>query len=128
MQDAWVRVIRSAKHFGFRSSVRTWLYRIVINRCHDLRASGRLASPRDGRAPEPAAPASGAGPVDDAVLRRAVDGLPGDRRLIVVLCYHRGLSHAQAADVLGIPAGTLKSRLSAALAELRAALASEVRP
>ena len=36
-----------------------------------------------------------------------------------ILCYHRGLTPPQAADVLGIPIGTLKSRLHAALTELR---------
>jgi RNA polymerase sigma-70 factor (ECF subfamily) len=45
--------------------------------------------------------------------------------LIVLLCYHQGLTHEQAAEVLDIPTGTLKSRLNAALKELRQSLASE---
>jgi RNA polymerase sigma-70 factor (ECF subfamily) len=58
-------------------------------------------------------------------LREAVGGLSTEQREIVLLCYHEGLSHAQAAEVLEIPVGTLKSRLHSALKELREHLLDE---
>ena len=44
---------------------------------------------------------------------------------MLLLCYHAGMTHPEAADILDIPLGTLKSRLSSALAELRQMLAKE---
>jgi RNA polymerase sigma-70 factor (ECF subfamily) len=38
VQEAWVRVIRHAETFRGRSSFKTWMYRIVINRCNDIRS------------------------------------------------------------------------------------------
>ena len=130
VQDAWVRVIRYGATFDARSSFKTWVYRIVINRCHDLRASSSrtVQSFRIfGNGSEPlAAPADelGAG-AENSALREAVDALTPASRLLLLLCYHRELSHDEAAAVLGIPTGTLKSRLHAALEALRAAMRKE---
>lgn len=136
VQDAWVRVIRHAAGFRGQSTVKTWLYRIVINRCKDLRE--KLARDRGGdrgwqtpgqerfdEAPELDPPMRASGTERSAALHAALAGLPGGSRLIVLLCYHQGLTHEQAAEVLDIPTGTLKSRLNAALKELRQSLASE---
>ncbi len=130
VQDAWVRVIRHGASFDARSSFKTWVYRIVINRCHDLRASAsrthrslRLSA----NTPEPTTLADEPlrTPEDGASLRAAVDALAPASRLILLLCYHRELSHSDAAAVLGIPTGTVKSRLHAALEALRAAMQME---
>ena len=63
-----------------------------------------------------------------AVVRRAVERLDDDKRFVVLLCYHAGLTHEQAAEILELPLGTLKSRLHAALTELRGVLAAEAKP
>ena len=127
VQDAWVRVIRSAKHFAGNSGVKTWLYRIVINRAIDLRKGASRAGA--------GALAEGTGSLDDAdhgrrelrsLLASAMRGLEPSQGLILLLCYHDGLSRAEAAAVLDIPEGTLKTRLRAAVAALRAALGAEV--
>jgi RNA polymerase sigma-70 factor (ECF subfamily) len=60
-----------------------------------------------------------------AALRAHLRHLHPDRRLILLLCYHQGMTHAHAADILGLPLGTLKTRLHAALTELRARLLAE---
>lgn len=131
VQETWMRVIRFAHAFDGRSRFKTWLYRILMNRCNDL---GSLANARSvDLAPDdrPARPESG--PCEHAerhdeleTVRAAVARLPNDRRTIVLLCYHNGLTHDQAAEILEIPVGTVKSRLHAALAELRHALSAEV--
>ncbi len=129
VQDAWMRVVRSGKHFEGKSSVKTWLYRIVINRCADLRARharsvatewSRDAATGDGIPPREAAAAAASEAVDcRAGLRRVMETLPEGTRLILLLCYHDGLGHEEAAEVLGLPVGTLKSRLGRALEDLR---------
>lgn len=124
VQDAWLRVIKYGRSFDQRSSVRTWLYRIVINRCRDLREG--LAKANGTAHAAPKAKTNGAGaepaPVADEELQRAVEHLSPNARLVVLLCYHRALSHEQAAEVLDIPVGTLKSRLHSALESLRGEL------
>ena len=126
VQDTWERVIRGARSFAERSTVRTWLYRILVNRCHDLRAkAARERSPVLARLPR----AEAAEPAERMELstrvRAAAAELPDGQRLVLLLCYHRSLSHTQAAEVLDIPVGTLKSRLAKALASLRDSLDSE---
>lgn len=135
VQDAWVRVIRHAHTYDSRASVRTWLYRIVINRCRDVNARERRAAalarafaikrlPRGESARSHQGGAQdrtvGTATSDDlAALLPALATLPEDRREVIVLVYGRGMTHEAAADVLAIPLGTLKSRLHAALRHLR---------
>ncbi len=49
------------------------------------------------------------------------------RRAVVLLCYHGGLTHVEAAEILELPLGTLKSRLHATLEELRGMLGATYR-
>lgn len=125
VQEMWVRVIRHASGFRGDSTVKTWLYRILINQCHDQRARERRQERVKGRSsddPVRVAP----DPDQHVSLHEAVRALPEDRCVIVLLCYHRGMTHEQAATILEIPVGTLKSRLHAALASLREAIGAEV--
>lgn len=125
VQDAWLRAIRSAKTYSGEAGVKTWLYRILINRCHDLRESearhNTLAENKAHNDPQ-TPPDSPVLAESDPALQRALESLPEERRTILLLCYHRGMTHEHAAAVLGIPLGTLKSRLHAALKELRTIL------
>jgi RNA polymerase sigma-70 factor (ECF subfamily) len=119
VQEAWVRVIKYAHSFAGQSSFRTWMFRIVINRCRDVRAGLKTAPvgvPVQAVTEGPLRLVTGE---RDEDVRAALQRVAPSVRLLLLLCYHRGLTHPQAADVLGIPVGTLKSRLSAALAELR---------
>ena len=54
-------------------------------------------------------------------IHAAVDQLPDDLRSVLILAYFQGLKYREVADVLGIPLGTVKSRMHAALARLTAA-------
>ena len=118
VQEAWVRVIKYSSSFAGQSSFKTWMFRIVINRCRDMRDAGVRAL----RVEVPAAESSlrlATAEGRDEDVRAALQRLVPSTRLLLLLCYHRDLTHPQAADVLGIPVGTLKSRLNAALNELR---------
>lgn len=127
VQETWMRVIRFADRFDGRSQFKTWLFRILVNRCHDLLSladgPATVAELPDPPTPTDSAPTRPLEKSDELqTLRTAVARLPLDRRSIVLLCYHNGLTHEQAAEILEIPAGTLKSRLHAALTELREVL------
>jgi RNA polymerase sigma-70 factor, ECF subfamily len=131
VQDAWVRVIRHAGSFRGESTVKTWLYRITLNCCKDLLGSARRRGAALGGSLNTAAePLAGRSDSDErrARLNDALMTLPLDTRSLLLLCYQQGMTHANAAEVLRIPVGTLKSRLHAALAELRQRLEIEVSP
>ena len=122
VQETWMRVIRYGSGFNGRSSAKTWLFRIMMNRARDLRRKNdRQPEPTETRKSEPVARDEDR---DDA-LRQAVGRLAQPKREAVLLCYHHDLTHEQAADILEIPVGTVKSRLHAALEELRVQLPRE---
>jgi RNA polymerase sigma-70 factor (ECF subfamily) len=131
-QDAFLaafRGIRSLRGESFRS----WLLRIVVNACYDqLRRQRRqpavsidaLTRPEELAAPEP--PDAGRGPElaaldreTGAAIQQALDRLPTEQRLVAVLCDVQELSYEEAASVLEVPIGTIRSRLSRARARLR---------
>ncbi|MGC9316438.1 MAG: RNA polymerase sigma factor [Armatimonadota bacterium] len=58
-------------------------------------------------------------------IRRAIDGLPEGQRTVFVLSHFEGLAHAQIAELLGIPVGTVKSRMHHAYLKLRQTLTEE---
>lgn len=125
IQETWVRVIRFAEKFDGRSSFKTWLYRIAINQCRTVKSRRTVAS-----LPSDAKPSTEPARDNDqlAWLREQVRQLTPDKRTVVLLCYHEGMTHQQAAEILEVPLGTLKSRLHASLTTLRGAMATEVTP
>ena len=120
VQETWVRVIRFAGGFQGRSSVKTWLYSILVNQCRAMRGAQREV----GTLPETLA-AGGEERPGDEKLHAALEGLGEAGREVVLMCYHAGLTHEVVAEVLGVPLGTVKSRLHGALRDLRAGLATE---
>jgi RNA polymerase sigma-70 factor (ECF subfamily) len=116
IQETWVRVIRFAGSFDGRSSLKTWLYRIAINQCRTAKAKGRSAATTTNAEPASIAPAE---PDERSWLREQVRALSPDKRTVLLLCFHEGMTHQQAAEILEVPLGTLKSRLHAALTKLR---------
>ena len=61
---------------------------------------------------------------ETSALRRCLEQLETSRRAVLVLSYVHGLSHGELAGKLGVPLGTVKTRVRAAMATLRSALAS----
>lgn len=127
VQSMWVRVIRYARGFQGKSEVKTWLYRILINECRDMKRAREFPSTtkhlrlaREGMATK-AVPSEGSDALQTALAR-----LGHERREVLLVCYHAGMAHEVAAEVLEIPIGTLKSRLHAGLNELRMALGDVV--
>lgn len=113
----------------------TWLHRIVVNACLDRvrRRAARpvVALPADpaGSPADPADPADPIAAADTAMdVRAALAALPVDQRLAVVLVDIEGLPVAEAAAVLDVPEGTVKSRCARGRARLLTMLGPAHRP
>ncbi|WP_270889052.1 SigE family RNA polymerase sigma factor [Pedococcus sp. 5OH_020] len=99
-----------------------YVYRVLVNCLRDSKrrrwwGERPVADPEQHRARAPLFDNTDAVAAADAVAR-AVGGLSAEQRAVVVLRFYSHLSEAQTARALGIPAGTVKSRMSRALATL----------
>jgi RNA polymerase sigma-70 factor (ECF subfamily) len=145
VQDAFIKVYGSLRRFEGRSSFYTWLYRLVYNQCLDNKRkdkSGRHVEWEEERLGEdhvveetgPGAVGSGGLPSPGvelerselrAVMIRAIEQLPDEARETLVLREVDGLPYAEIAETLGIPKGTVMSRLHYARKKLQQILLEE---
>jgi RNA polymerase sigma-70 factor (ECF subfamily) len=124
LQEAYLRAFQALPRFRGDSSVGTWLYRIAYNSCIDLIRRTRDEDPVHQ---VEVAPGSGfeeqiATRVDLAV---ALDLLPLRQRAVVILVDGLGLDYATAAETIGVPVGTIRSRLSRGRAAVAKTLSEE---
>ena len=129
-QEALIKIVRSLPRFDGRSSFGTWAYRIATNASLDeLRKRDRrprLHAVDEHDRPEvvdPSAQRHTESLPDQLVLDDALERLPNDLRLAVVLRDVADLDYAEIAETLDVPIGTVKSRISRG----RAALAAQLR-
>lgn len=134
VQEAFVKAFRALSGFRGGESFRPWLLRIVVNETRNLQRSATRRAGRERReavdgvrlTTGPDDPAEVAVAADRrARLLACVDRLSDRNREVVVCRYLLELSEAETATALGVPAGTVKSRLSRALAQLREELAHD---
>jgi RNA polymerase sigma-70 factor (ECF subfamily) len=128
VQDAFLSLWRTGVRYDrMRGSVRSWILSAVHNRAidalrrempsmsrdlHDERLAERLRSPYET--------AAEAERRDDVRrVRSALDELPADQRRVIELAYFGGFSHSQIAEMLELPAGTVKGRMRLGLTKLR---------
>lgn len=104
-QDALLRVWQKAGLYDPEkgASVRTWIYRITYNLAVDAKRKERQTVdieeqnlPMDGKTDQPLQDKQRA-----QLVRRAINALPDRQRVALVLCHYKGLSNAEAADVMG---------------------------
>ena len=106
-----------------------WLHRLLVNACRrEARGRGRVSS-REIQLPTFDAPQPDATQqlIDRDQLDRGFRRLDVDQRAVLVLYYYVGLRPEEAADVLGLPPGTVRSRLQRAIQAMRAALDADSR-
>lgn len=139
-QNTFLQLCTKIDQYEAGRPVRPWLYTIATHQAIDaLRRQGRhqAVSLDQSREEMPNGEVRslvemletrGPGPVDRAEgeerrerVRLSVEGLPEFLRQVVVLAYYQGLKYREIADILGIPVGTVKSRLHAALVKLQEA-------
>ncbi|WP_101397669.1 RNA polymerase sigma factor SigM [Phycicoccus duodecadis] len=128
VQEAFVSAFRRAEGYRGEAAVTTWLHRIVVNACLDrLRRERTAAVRRAGDLAEidlPDRHDHHASTETAIVVRNALGRLPEAQRAALVLVDMQGLSVAEAAAVLGVAEGTVKSRCFRG----REALAAMLRP
>ncbi len=129
-QDAFVRAFRAIRGFRMGEPFYPWLYRILRNSClTTLKRRGKPGPSLDAE-DAPPAPAPPSDPVatlakDElrAAVREAMTHLSEPHREILHLSHFEGLSYKEIADCLGIPIGTVMSRLWAARQAMKKILA-----
>lgn len=114
-QEAMIAIAQRLDRFDGRSQFATWVYRVTTNVCLDELRKRK-------RAPEPAElpdrPVAAADPAERVDVDAALRQLPVDFRAAVVLRDLCGLDYAEISEVLGIPVGTVRSRISRGRAAL----------
>jgi len=128
-QEAMIRIVRGLESFDGRASFSTWAYRIATNTALDeLRKRNRR--PQLHRVDRDDEPGTVTEPTDTLAHRRidgvvdriaideAIADLPADYRVAVVLRDVADLDYDEIAEVLGVPVGTVKSRIARGRARL----------
>jgi RNA polymerase sigma-70 factor (ECF subfamily) len=140
-QQTFLQVHLKCDQFEPGRKVRPWLYTIATNQAIDYRRRNRrhrisslsqtacLSTVEEAHALAELLGGPEMGPAENAesaeqyrALRQAVDALTETSRQVVALVYFQGLKYGEAAQVLSIPVGTVKSRLHAAMLKLTHAL------
>ncbi len=132
-QLTFLTVLRKARKFNFRCAFSSWLYRVAVNRCIDLKRKRTRHRPLSMTEPEVALLAEGGdsrragnlGPDVNAerselvqVIKEAISRLNPRLSVVVVLRYLEGLGYDEISEILDVPLGTVKSRLNRAHAAL----------
>ena len=123
-QETFVLAWKNLRHFRFESRFSTWIYRIAFNAWQSEVRRKREVLLDDEIDDGPAAPWCEMPDIVARVdLERAMTLLSDAERSAIAACYYADLSHEEAAAVLGIPLGTVKTHVLRGKAKLRAALA-----
>jgi len=136
LQDVFLRAFRALDTYDpERGAFTTWLHKITVNVCLDR---SRRRSPQEDAVPiDLDDPALASDPADDPFARLSIieqaesllAALDEDQRAVVVLRYYWNLAYQEIADIVGVPLGTVQSRLGRAIRKMRVvmhAMAQEV--
>ncbi len=136
-QDTWIRVMKRLDSYTPEYRFKTWLFAICMNRYRDLyrwrkrwwRRVRQIGTSEHSEGDLAAMEAPGPGPEQQVIseesrvaVREAIDKLEDAFRLPILLYYFQGLSIGEIGEVLGIPQGTVKTRLHGGREKLRAAM------
>jgi len=129
LQDALVIAWRDLKGLRDPDRFDAWLHRLVVNVCiaQATRERRRTANLRVLPIDGPAAPDDLLTLADRDQLERGFRRLPPEQRALLVLHHYEGYAPSEVAEILGIPAGTARSRLHHAHRAMRAALDADAR-
>ena len=122
VQETFIKAYRNLDSFRGASSERTWLTRIAINCCKDMKRTGwfrhvdRSITP--DMLPEPIAPVES----KDESLTIEIMKLPTKLKEAALLCWFQGMTYHEAAEVLGISPQAVATRLNRARKKLRQTL------
>jgi RNA polymerase sigma-70 factor (ECF subfamily) len=128
VQEALVHAWRELPSLRDPDRFDAWLHRLVVNACADEgRSQRRWSTEVRMMRSEPTTEDGASSLADRDQLERGFRRLKPDQRTVVVLHFYLGLPVPEIAETLGIPAGTVKSRLHYATTTLRSALEADAR-
>lgn len=138
-QEVFIRIYNHAKDYEVQAKFTTYLYRVARNLWIDrLRHEAHaprtvsLDAPMDAEGDPYHDIIHGHGPAPDqrmetderaSIVRRAIEALPEDQKSVLLLAESKDMKYQEIAEVLGIPLGTVKSRMHAAVMKLKELLA-----
>ena len=134
VQESFLSLWRSgARYDRTRGSVRSWVLSVVHNRAIDAFRREAVRTNRDIRDEGVAERIAASEQTDTEVERRdearhvrsALGELPPDQRRVIELAYFGGFTHTQIAEMLKLPAGTVKGRMRLGLTKMRVALGGD---
>jgi RNA polymerase sigma-70 factor (ECF subfamily) len=130
VQDTFIEAWRSLPGLRDPDRFDAWMRRLLVRACSSNARRSRRVDAVEIRltpADEPAVAGGERDLADHDELERGLARLPVEQRAVVVLVYYLDLPLADAADALGIPLGTTKSRLNRATSALRAVIEADNR-
>ncbi len=136
VQETFLTLPKAIRRFEGRSSLRTFLVSIAVNHSrHHIRSASRRRNAMDKASNESIVPGHSIAPGDPEyevqrrqmaqILTRCLDRLSHDHRLTFILCEVEDYTSGKAAEVLGVPEGTVRTRLMHAKKKLRTLLEKE---
>jgi RNA polymerase sigma-70 factor (ECF subfamily) len=130
LQNALVLAWRRLPHLRDAERFEAWIHRILVHACYDEASRSRqwVANVRILPVDGPTTPDDASSVVDRDELERAFRRIPVEQRAVFVLHHYLGLPLVEIAELLGIPAGTARSRLHYATHGLRVALVGDAEP
>lgn len=118
LQEAYVKAYRALPEFRGEAGFGTWIYRIVHNACIDLMRRTREHAPLSAELAV-AGPSPESRVMAEIDVGKALDALSLDHRAVLVLVDALGFDYGDAAAVLDVPVGTIRSRLARARRAMR---------
>lgn len=112
-QEAFLKAWKGLPQFGFRSSIKTWIYQVAINLGRDwLKGHKTLCLETDEEGQYEANS-------EQEAIHESLLLLDEDSRAVIILYYWEGMKQEEMAKILSIPEGTVKSRLYSAKSRLK---------
>jgi RNA polymerase sigma-70 factor (ECF subfamily) len=131
-QEAFMTALRKLSTFRGEAAFTTWLHRVTVNACYDLLRKQRREPVLDrlpDHEPEPPPAPDHADTSDLSIdVQRALLDVPTDYRVVMILHDVQDLPYEEVARIVGVPVGTVKSRLHRGRVALARALGLSVRP
>lgn len=122
VQETYLKAYKALKTFRGESSEKTWLFRIGVNVCRDMRRS-RWFRYMDRRITPDTLPIPAKETDEDhAALAQAIDLLPDKYKEVILLHYYQNMNVAETAQALGIAPSSVSNRLNKARARLKTLL------
>jgi RNA polymerase sigma-70 factor (ECF subfamily) len=126
VQDTIVRGIEKMHLYEAGTNLRAWLFTVMHNQyVNSIRRATRQGHQMDVEKVHLAAPASQTSSLELRDLERAIDRLPDEQRITLLLIGLEGMKYDEVAQICNVPIGTVRSRLSRARDELRRMLEGE---